>query len=58
MKNRPQSESATAGVPARAPAAPDLAIEFCPNCSMKLVGHSCKMKCPRCGYFLSCSDYY
>jgi hypothetical protein len=36
----------------------DLPIEFCPNCSSKLVGRSCKMKCPLCGYFLSCSDYY
>jgi len=39
-------------------AAPGLAIEYCPNCSAKLFGHFCKLKCPRCGYFLSCSDYY
>jgi len=35
-----------------------MALEFCPNCSAKLIGQSCKLKCPRCGYFLSCSDYY
>ena len=28
----------------------------CPNCSASLVGHSCKLRCPRCNYFESCSD--
>ncbi|OFW43199.1 MAG: hypothetical protein A3J28_08840 [Acidobacteria bacterium RIFCSPLOWO2_12_FULL_60_22] len=43
---------------AQGEAVPGVALEYCPNCSAKLVGHSCKLKCPRCGYFLSCSDYY
>jgi hypothetical protein len=42
----------------REEAAFDIPLEYCPNCSAKLVGQSCKLKCPRCGYFLSCSDYY
>ncbi|OFW40496.1 MAG: hypothetical protein A3J28_02345 [Acidobacteria bacterium RIFCSPLOWO2_12_FULL_60_22] len=33
-------------------------VEYCPNCAAKLMGRSCKLVCPRCGYFLSCSDYY
>ena len=34
------------------------ASQFCPNCSVKLVDRGCKLKCPQCGYFLSCSDFY
>jgi len=28
----------------------------CPNCSATLTGRSCKIRCPRCNYFESCSD--
>ena len=38
---------------------PDLeAIErTCPNCGARLEEQKCELKCPRCFYFKSCSDY-
>ena len=60
MTQRERPEYAISSASSASPASdnPGLPIEYCPNCSAKLFGHSCKLKCPRCGYFLSCSDYY
>lgn len=31
--------------------------DFCPNCSARLHNAGCKYRCPRCHYFMSCSDF-
>ena len=31
---------------------------FCPNCDQRLTSRRCKLLCERCGYFMSCADYY
>jgi Zn finger protein HypA/HybF involved in hydrogenase expression len=30
---------------------------WCPRCSHELENHKCKLRCPRCHYFMSCSDF-
>lgn len=49
--------------PARPPASdmvdadPGAVILVCANCGARMEERKCKLIC-RCGYFLSCSDYY
>lgn len=31
---------------------------FCPVCSRRLTELNCKLLCERCGYYMSCADYY
>jgi len=37
---------------------PEIASAFCPSCSARLAQRSCKLICPACGYYMSCSDFY
>jgi len=36
----------------------ELAMNYCPRCSARLAARSCKLICPGCGYYMSCSDFY
>ena len=36
---------------------PGLLLRTCANCGSEMDERKCKLIC-RCGYFLSCSDYY
>jgi hypothetical protein len=31
---------------------------FCPACNTRLTELKCKLVCQKCGYYMSCSDYY
>jgi hypothetical protein len=39
------------------PPDPGVVVRTCANCGAAMDERKCKMIC-RCGYFLSCSDYY
>ena len=31
--------------------------DYCPNCASRLHNRGCKYRCPKCHYFMSCSDF-
>jgi len=37
---------------------PELPMLYCPVCSQRLAERKCKLFCERCGYYMSCADYY
>jgi len=47
--NQPEAPPA---VPAEEP------MLYCPVCSKRLTPRKCKLFCERCGYYMSCADYY
>ncbi|HYA16906.1 MAG TPA: hypothetical protein VEF06_05540 [Bryobacteraceae bacterium] len=49
----PEPGSESAG-----PQAEEDPMLYCPVCSTHLVSRQCKLICPKCGYYMSCADYY
>jgi len=38
--------------------APDEPMLYCPVCNTRLTEMKCKLVCNKCGYYMSCADYY
>ncbi len=64
----PEPANHPSGTPDAALTAPDPATNpasdgpgehwrWCPRCSHELHNEKCKLRCPRCHYFMSCSDF-
>jgi len=39
-------------------APPEEPMLYCPVCSTRLTARKCKLICEKCGYYMSCADYY
>src|SRR5712692_6280252 len=37
---------------------PEEPMLYCPVCATRLTERKCKLICEKCGYYLSCADYY
>jgi hypothetical protein len=40
------------------PRSEDEPMLYCPVCSTRLASLKCKLFCEKCGYYMSCADYY
>ena len=58
LRSAPQLDRDGELCPKPADSAAVQANRICPNCSQALHESRCKLVCPGCGYFLSCSDFY
>jgi hypothetical protein len=63
VKPAPRPAAPAQDVPSRNASqepSPEDILRTCPNCGQRLAERKCKLFCPdpRCGYYLSCADYY
>jgi hypothetical protein len=56
--DRPTTDGPTASIETAGPGEGSACHwDYCPNCSTRLHNAGCKYRCPRCHYFMSCSDF-
>jgi uncharacterized paraquat-inducible protein A len=51
----PPTEGTAGSLPSDEPAGEPW--RWCPRCGHELHNEKCKLRCPRCHYFMSCSDF-
>jgi Zn finger protein HypA/HybF involved in hydrogenase expression len=51
------TEAGMDACPASSPAVSGEHWRFCLQCGHELINEKCKLRCPRCHYFMSCSDF-
>jgi hypothetical protein len=54
--NDPEPSPAEAAAKAEPPS--EEPMLYCPVCATRLTGRKCKLICEKCGYYMSCADYY
>ena len=58
LNSTPELELAPSGAVEPISRSQNDAMRFCPTCSSNLLENRCKLSCPQCGFYLSCSDFY
>ena len=61
-RSTPERKAKAAGIETGACPAPTENVSgehwrWCPQCGHELINEKCKLRCPRCHYFMSCSDF-
>ncbi|MGA8030470.1 MAG: hypothetical protein WB992_25285 [Bryobacteraceae bacterium] len=54
----PRRETGDSELPVERPDVSSEAMLYCPACNERLMARQCKLICERCGYYMSCADYY
>ncbi len=58
MKSDPAVSNSADTAPQASDHVPAEAMLYCPVCDNRLTERKCKLLCTRCGYYMSCADYY
>ena len=53
MVNQPSKQPIAGG-----PKSAEEPMLYCPVCSQRLAELKCKLICEKCGYYMSCADFY
>lgn len=57
MSDTPSPLPERSSPPSEVEASPGEYWRWCPRCGHELHNEKCKLRCPRCHYFMSCSDF-